>query len=92
MDERNAIDLEVRDVSGQTTLRVRDVALDSSVGELIEGLLGKMQLPANSPDGTKLEYSLLLDRESRALHANERVRDALQPNDRLVLQPDINAG
>jgi hypothetical protein len=39
-----------------------------------------------------LSYQALLEREGRHLHAAERVSDVLEPQDRIVLQPNIDAG
>ena len=39
-----------------------------------------------------ITYQARLDRDGRHLHSSEVVGDALMPNDRVVLQPEINAG
>jgi hypothetical protein len=90
--ETLGIGLQASDVSGQKLVNVRDVPADASVGELIQGLLGQMSLPENDVEGRPLTYHALLDREGRHLHASERVGDALQEGDRVVLQPNIDAG
>ena len=84
--------LEVSDVSGQKTARVRDVPPDSTVGELTQSLLAQMNLPHNDVSGRPLAYHALLEREGRHLNASERVGDALQSGDKVVLQPNIDAG
>jgi hypothetical protein len=84
--------LQVSDVSGQKNFTVSDAPQDSTVGELIQGLLGEMELPQNDVSGRPLVYQALLEREGRHLHASERVGDALQQGDQLVLQPNIDAG
>lgn len=84
--------LEASDVSGQKTASVHDVPLDATVGELTESLLAEMHLPENDVSGRPLAYHALLEREGRHLHASERVGDALQTGDRVVLQPNIDAG
>ncbi len=81
----NAISLQASDVSGQKMVNA-NVPPDATVGELLKGLLSKMRLPENVP------YQVHLEREGRALHASERVEDALQTGDRVVLQPSIDAG
>ena len=86
------IGVEVSDVSGQKMVNVTNLAADSSVGELIQGLLGRMHLPPNDVSGRPLTYHARLEREGRHLHASERVGDALQTGDRVVLQPNIDAG
>ncbi len=84
--------LEATDVTGQKVVDVDRVPTDSTVGELIEGLIPRMSLPRFDSGGRPLTYHALLDREARHLHASEVVGEALVPNDRLVLQPDIAAG
>jgi hypothetical protein len=84
--------LEVSDVSGQKTATVTEVPSDASVGELVEQLLAELQLTRNDSSGRPLTYHARLDREGRHLLHSERVGDALQSGDRLVLQPNIDAG
>ena len=83
---------EVSDVSGQKVLSVSNVPTDATVSELIQGLVGRMRLPANDAGGRPLTYHARLDREGRHLQGAERVADALQPGDRVVLQPNVDAG
>jgi hypothetical protein len=86
------INLEATDVAGQIAVSAPDVPVDATVGEVIRGLLGEMHLPENNSAGNPLTYQARLEREGRHLHASERVGDALQENDRIVLQPEIEAG
>ena len=88
----NGIGVEVSDVSGQKKVNVTNLSADASVGELIQGLLGRMHLPPNDTSGRPLTYHARLEREGRHLHASEKVGDALQAGDRIVLQPNIDAG
>ena len=88
----NGIGVEVSDVSGQKKVNVTNLTADASVGELIQGLLGRMNLPPNDTSGRPLTYHGRLEREGRHLHASEKVGDALQTGDRIVLQPNIDAG
>ena len=90
--EISGISLEARDVSGQKTVSVSDLPLDATIGELIQGLLGLMNLPPNDAGGNPVTYHARLEREGRHLHASEKIGDALQTGDRVVLQPNINAG
>ena len=64
-----AIDLEVSDVSAQKKLKAR-VPPDSSIGELIQGSLGRMHLPPKDADGQPLTYQARLAREGRQLHGS----------------------
>jgi hypothetical protein len=84
--------LEASDVTGQKILDIPDAPMNSSIREFVEGLVPQMNLPRFDSSGRRLNYHALLDREGRHLHASEVVGEALLPNDRLVLQPDINAG
>jgi hypothetical protein len=84
--------LRAADVTGQRLVDVKDAPTDATVAELIDGLLPRLQLPRNDVGGQPLIYRARLDRDGRNLHASELIGEALQPNDRLVLQPEINAG
>ncbi len=86
------VPIRVSDVTGQKVVDVRDVPSDATIGEMIDGLLPRMNMPRNDSGGRLLAYQARLDREARHLHASEVVGDALQAHDRVVLQPEINAG
>lgn len=86
------IEIEVSDVSGQKVFSVANVPIANTVGELINEVLPKMNLPRNDPSGAPLAYQARLEREGRHLHASERIGDALERKDRLTLQPNIDAG
>jgi hypothetical protein len=84
--------LQVSDTSGQKRAMVNNVPGNSTVGELISGLLAGMQLPQNDTSGRPLVYHARLEREGRHLHGSEVVADALKSGDELVLTPNIEAG
>ncbi len=84
--------LEVSDVSGQKTATVNDVPADASIGEIVEQLLSELNLTRNDTSGRPLTYQARLDREGRHLLASERAGESLRSGDRLVLQPNIDAG
>lgn len=84
--------LEVSDVSGQKTATVSDIPDDASIGELVDQLLEELQLTRNDTSGRPLTYHARLDREGRHLLSSERAGAALKSGDRLVLQPNIDAG
>jgi hypothetical protein len=86
------IRIEASDVSGQKVVSVPNVPTDATVGEVIRGLLPLMDLPENDAGGHQLTYHARLEREGRHLHASELVSDALETDDRVVLQPNIDAG
>jgi hypothetical protein len=83
---------EVSDVTGQKVLAVSNVPEDVTISELIQELRDRMRLPANDSAGRPLSYHARLDREGRHLQGGERVRESLQPGDRVVLQPNVDAG
>ncbi|MFN0058699.1 MAG: hypothetical protein ACKVX7_09620 [Planctomycetota bacterium] len=92
LDRPQGIRIEARDVSGQRVARVSDIATDSTIAEMLELLTTNMRLPRNTHEGEAISYQALLEREGRHLNATERVRDALLTDDRVVLQPNIEAG
>lgn len=83
---------EVTDVSGQKVLAVSDVPEEVTITDLISNLRERMRLPANDAAGRPLSYHARLDREGRHLQGHERVRESVQPGDRVVLQPNVDAG
>lgn len=85
-------EFEVSDVSGQKLLNVSGVPVDATVGELVQGLIGRMRLPANDAGGRPLTYHARLDREGRHLQGTERVAETVRSGDRVVLQPNVDAG
>jgi hypothetical protein len=86
------LDLYAHDVTRQKKAHVSDVSHDTTVRELVNGLVGKMRLVNKDKAGRPLQFQALLEREGRHLHDSELVSDALQPDDELVLHPKINAG
>lgn len=87
----SGVSLQASDASGQRVVRVRDVPIDATIGELTRTLLSKMELPQNK-GGDPLTYQVRLDREGRYLHAGESVGESLQENDHVRLLPHITAG
>lgn len=83
---------EVSDVTGQKVINVSNVPPDATVGELIDGLIGRMKLPTSDAGGRPLVFRARLEREGRHLFGSERVAEVIRPGDRLVLQPNIDAG
>jgi hypothetical protein len=86
------VDLEVSDVTGHNTIRVRDFPREATVGDLVNTLVDRMQLSATGSGGETLTYHARFEQEARHLHASEIVGDALQPGRRISLQPNIDAG
>jgi len=86
------LNLYVSDVTGQKKVRLPDVSHDSTVRELVKGLVGRLRLVDKDQDGRPLQFRARLEREGRHLNDSELVNDALRPDDELVLHPKINAG
>jgi hypothetical protein len=87
-----SVDLFAHDVTGQKRARASNVSTDSTVRDLVQGLLEKMRLHEKDVTGHPIEYRARLEREGRHLHDSELVGDALLPDDEIVLHPKINAG
>ena len=92
MSAATTMDFTASDVYGQRQVKVLGVSTDATVRELVKGLLAKMGLVKNDVSGQPLEYRALLEREGRHLFDAELVGDALAPDDKITLQPKINAG
>jgi len=92
MSNTMTLELTATDVTGQKAVRVKEVPADQSIGDLVDDLLRGLELHASDAEGRPLTYSARLDREGRHLLASERVGEALEPGDRLVLHPSIDAG
>jgi len=92
--ESREMELEVTDVSRtkRKKFSIKDSLPDSTVGEVIEGLLPGMKLPRNDVAGRPLVYHARLEREGRHLHGSERLAEAVRPGDQIVLQPNVDAG
>ena len=86
------IGIRASDVTGQNQVDVDELPTDLTVGEALDGLVPRMNLPRSDSTGRPLTYHARLEREGRHLNRSERVGAALQSNDRLVLQPNIDAG
>jgi hypothetical protein len=84
--------IQVRDVSGQKHFRVPSVSKESTIGELIHGLLARMGMARNDSNGRPLTYRARLEREGRHLDAGERVGESLKEGDAISLHPTVIAG
>jgi hypothetical protein len=86
------LEINVRDVAGQRPFVARGLRRDLSIGELVQNLAEKMNLPKTDAAGTPHSYHAYLSREARHLYAAETVGEVLKPRDEVVLQPDVQAG
>ena len=84
--------LRATDVSGQKTVKVKGVAPEFTVGELVHKLIDKMHLSRNKSTGQPVTYHALLPREGRHLQSLSRIGDVVKEDDLLVLQPSVDAG
>ena len=88
----NALEFRVEDVTGQKVTSVKSVPVDGTIRELIDDVMARMKLPKTGPDGRPVAYQARLARGGRHLHDSERVNDAVQNDDRVVLLPNVEAG
>ena len=88
----NTLSITARDITGQKRLRARDIPGDFSVGEVVDGLLPRMQLNRLDQNGAPIRFEARLDREGRHLNPGEIVGDVLKDEDEVVLHPRIMAG
>jgi|WetSurSiteA1Bulk_404760.scaffolds.fasta_scaffold252234_1 hypothetical protein len=84
--------IDAMDVSQQKMRRVSNIGVEITVRELTDSLLAAMNLPQNDSDGRPVAYQAVLEREGRHLQSWEKVGDAVKSGDRVVLQPNIDAG
>ena len=92
MSKTDELDIQALDVTGQNVVNIPGLEREMSIGELLEALVPRMRLPVTGNGGRPLTYHARLERESRHLHATEVVGEALQSQDRIMLQPTIEAG
>ena len=86
------LNLTARDLTGQRKFSVRDLAGDTTVQELIQGLVPRMGLPPEDSTGTPQAFHAFLERDGRHLGASETVGDVLRDQDEIILHPDVQAG
>jgi hypothetical protein len=90
MTATETISLTVEDFTGQVRRRARGIPKDATVGDLVNGLLQEMCLPANDSQGRPLTYAARARGES--LSEGERVGDVLQEHDVVTLTQNVTAG
>ena len=92
MIQQSTLTLTASDVTGQKKVTVRDVPLDASVGEVLDGIIPILNLNRRGSDGRELSLEARLNRESRHLNRSERVRETLRHEDHLTIYPKVMAG
>lgn len=86
------LNLTARDVTGQRKFSVRGLAGDTTVQELLQGLVSRMGLPTEDSTGTPQSFHAFLERDGRHLRSGETVGEVLKDQDEIVLHPDVQAG
>lgn len=86
------LNITARDTSGQRTYAVRNLRADTTVQELIRGLVPRMGLPPEDSTGMPQAFHAFLERDGRHLRSSETIGDALRDEDEIVLHPDVQAG
>ena len=86
------VPITATDLTGQKRVRHRRVPMDSTMGDLVQELLPKLQLPSLDSAGRPLTYHARIERLGRHAHASESVGDLLEPNDIIALHPNVDAG
>ena len=82
----------VTDLTGQKKVRARRVPMDTSMGDFVQELLPRLQLPSQDSAGRALTYHARVERLGRHAHASEAVGEVLEPNDTIALHPNVDAG
>ncbi len=86
------LELEARDVTGQHAVRLRAVAGDSTIGELVATAVSRMGLPRVDVQGRQLAFEARNEGSGQQLFTSEIVGEVLQTGDRIRVWPDISAG
>lgn len=86
------LNLTARDATGQRKFSVKDLAADTTVQELIRGLVPRMGLPPEDSTGTPQAFHAFLERTGVHLRSSQTVGDVLRDQDEIVLHPDVQAG
>ena len=86
------LELQVRDVTRQNQYRVANLETGWSVGELVNGLVTRMNLKPEDSQGRPHTYEAFLERTRQHLNPSSQVGDVLESGDEIVLQPYVAAG
>lgn len=92
MTQAATIDVFARGASGASRVKASAVPTGATVAEFVRTMLGRMRLVDRDRDGRPLSYRARLEREGRLLSPTERIGDALEPDDTVVIAPRIEAG
>ena len=86
------LNLTAKDASGQRKYAVRNVSSDTTVQELIRGLVPRMGLPELDSTGTPQAFHIFDQKSGRHLRSSETIGEVLKDEDEIVLHPDVQAG
>ena len=86
------LNLTARDATGQRRYAVKNLPGDTTVQELLGGLVQRMGLPAEDSAGAPQSFHAFLERDGRHLRPSETVGEVLRDDDEIVLHPDAQAG
>ena len=92
MTNTQKLTIRARDITGQKRVRIRDIPIEYSVGDVVDGLLPRMNLNRFDPSGSPVRFEARLEREGRHLNRAELIGQALLDEDEVVLHPRITAG
>ena len=80
------------DVTGLRKTMWQPGSDEASVQDMLEELVDQLALPLNDTGGAPIAYQARLNSTGRALSSAELVRDAVTPDDSVMLMADVNAG
>ena len=86
------LNLTASDATGQRKFTVRDLPGDTTVQELLQGLVPRMGLARGRSTGAPQAFHAFLERDGRHLQSSETVGEVLRDQDEIVLHPDVQAG
>jgi hypothetical protein len=92
MERPETLKIHATDVTGQKNWNAEEVPVNSTISDMIGTLVPKLGLLNTDFEGRPLTYHALLEREGRHLNGSEIVQEALREADRIVLQPNVDAG
>jgi hypothetical protein len=92
MGTTTRLPLTAADATGLREDVVSDITPEMQVGEMLQRMIARLDLPPNDSSGQPVTYQARRERGARALNAAEFVGDVLEEGDRVFLEPDINAG
>ncbi|MGB7760029.1 MAG: hypothetical protein WBL61_09380 [Bryobacteraceae bacterium] len=80
------------DVTGLRKTTWEPGSEEASVQDMLEEMVDQLALPMNDSEGAPIAYQARLNSTGRALSSAELVRDAVAPDETVMLMADINAG